>query len=90
MIDTVASTQHTGVSQEASIVHQWFVGLDWGDQNHQVVILDHQRRRVGARVVPHDGTSLAPLASWVREVSGGAPSQVAVAIAVPRGAIGET
>jgi hypothetical protein len=90
MIETVESTQHTGLSQEASIAHQWFVGIDWGDQNHQVVVLDQQRRRVGERVVPHDGTSLAQLASWVREVSGGAPSRVAVAIEGPRGAIVET
>jgi transposase len=90
MIETVESTHHTGLSQEASIAHQWFVGIDWGDQNHQVVVLDQQRRRVGERVVPHDGTSLAQLASWVREVSGGAPSRVAVAIEVPRGAIVET
>ena len=90
MIATVASTQHTGLSQEASLAHQWFVGIDWGAQNHQVVILDQHRRRVGERVVPHDGTSLAQLASWLREVSGGAPSQVAVAIEVPRGAIVET
>ena len=64
MIDTVESTQHTGLSQEASLAHPWLVGLAWGAQHHQVVILDQQRRRVGARVVPHDGTSLAPLASW--------------------------
>ena len=64
MSETVASTQHTGLSQEASIAHQWFVGIAWGDQNHQVVLLDQQRRRVGERVVPPDGTSLAPVASW--------------------------
>jgi hypothetical protein len=40
------------------------VGIDWGDQNHQVYVLDRQRRRVGERVVPHDGASLAPLATW--------------------------
>jgi hypothetical protein len=90
MIETVESTQQTGWSQEASIAHPWFVGIAWGDQNHQVVLLDQQRRRVGARVVPHDGTSRAPVASWLRAVSGGAPSQVAVALAGPRGALGET
>ena len=75
MIETVESTQHTGLSQEASIAHQWFVGIDWGDQNHQVVILDQQRRRVGERVVPHDGTSLAQLASWLREVQAARPAR---------------
>ena len=30
MIATVESTQHTGLSQEARIAHQWFVGIDGG------------------------------------------------------------
>ena len=60
----VASTQPTGLSQEASLAHRWSVGIDGGERSHQVVILDQQRRRVGARVVPHEGTSRAPLASW--------------------------
>jgi hypothetical protein len=64
MIATVASTQHTGLSQEASLAHQWFVGIAWSDQNHQGVSLDPQRRRVGERVVPHAGTRRAPWASW--------------------------
>src|SRR4029434_3743624 len=90
MSETVESTPHTNVSQEASIAHQWFVGIDWGAHHPQVVVLDQHRRRVGERVVPHDGPSLAQLASWLRQVSGSAPSRVAVAIAVPRGAIVET
>ena len=90
MIEAAELTQPTGLSHEASTAHQWFVGIDWGDQNHQVYVLDRQRRRVGERVVPHDGASLAQLATWVRQVAGGVPSQVAVAIEMPRGAIVET
>jgi len=85
MSETVESTQHTNVSQEASIAHQWFVGIDWGDQHHQVVVLDQHRRRVGERVVPHDGTSLAQLASWLHQVSGSAPSRPGMSIAVIAG-----
>ena len=64
MIEAAEHTQPTGLSHEASTAHQWFVGIDWGDQNHQVYVLDRQRRRVGERVVPHDGASLAQLATW--------------------------
>ena len=69
--------------------YDWFVGIDWGSQQHQVFVLDRNRRRVGERVVDHDGVSLAQLATWLWTVSAGQPQRVAVAIEVPRGAIVE-
>ncbi len=69
--------------------YDWFVGIDWGSQQHQVFVLDRDRRRVGERVVDHDGASLAQLAAWLWTVSAGQPQRVAVAIEVPRGAIVE-
>jgi transposase len=65
------------------------VGIDWGSEKHQVCVLDRDRRRVGERVVDHDGASLAQLAAWLWTVSAGQPQRVAVAIEVPRGAIVE-
>ena len=67
--------------------YEWFVGIDWGSQPHQVCVLDGDRRRVGERTVDHDGASLARLADWLWTVSAGQPQRVAVAIEVPRGAI---
>ena len=69
--------------------YEWFVGIDWGSQPHQVCVLDGDRRRVGERTVDHDGASLARLADWLWTVSAGQPQRVAVAIEVPRGAIVE-
>jgi hypothetical protein len=69
--------------------YEWCVGIDWGSQQHQVWVLDRDRRRVGERVVDHDGASLARLAAWLWAVSGGQPQRVAVALEVPRGAIVE-
>src|SRR5215510_1014017 len=69
--------------------YEWFVGIDWGSQQHQVCVLDRDRRRVGERAVPHDGASLARLADWLWTMSVGQPQRVAVAIEVPRGAIVE-
>ena len=69
--------------------YEWFVGIDWGSQQHQVCVLDRDRRLVGARSVDHDGASLAWLAAWLWSVSAGQPQRVAVAIEVPRGAIVE-
>jgi len=75
--------------EDQPLLYDWFVGIDWGSQQHQVCVLDRDRRRVGERVVDHDGASLARLADWLWTVSAGHPQRVAVAIEVPRGAIVE-
>jgi hypothetical protein len=69
--------------------YDWVVGMDWGSQQHQVCVLDGDRRRMGARAIDHDGASLARLADGLWTVSAGQPQRVAVAIEVPRGAIVE-
>jgi transposase len=74
---------------EQAIAYNWYVGIDWGSQQHQVCVLDRDRHVVGERVVDHDGSSLAQLATWLWAVSAGQPQRVAVAIEVPRGAIVE-
>jgi len=75
--------------EDQPLPYDWFVGIDWGSQQHQVYVLDRDRRRVGERVVDHDGASLARLADWLWTLSAGQPQRVAVAIEVPRGAIVE-
>ena len=74
---------------EQPMPYDWFVGIDRGSQQHQVCMLDRDRRRVGERVVDHEGASLARLADWLWTVAAGQPQRVAVAIEVPRGAMVE-
>src|SRR5262244_870647 len=74
---------------EQPLPYDCFVGIDWGSQQHQVYGLDRDRRRLGERVVDHDGASLAQLVAWLWTLSAGQPERVAVAIEVPRGAIVE-
>jgi transposase len=74
---------------EQATSYDWYVGIDWGSQQHQVCVLDRDRHVVGERVVDHDGSSLAQLATWLWTLSAGHPQRVAVAIEVPRGAIVE-
>src|SRR5215475_7000413 len=74
---------------EQAISYHWYVGIDWGSQQHQVCVLDRDRHVVGERVVDHTGSSLAQLATWLWALSAGQPQRVAVAIEVPRGAIVE-
>ena len=71
------------------IRYHWFVGIDWGSEHHQVCVLDRDRQVVGERVVDHDGTSLAQLATWLWALCEGQPQRVSVSIEVPRGAIVE-
>src|SRR6266581_574203 len=84
----VPSTVHPA-REDQPMPYEWFVGIDWGSEKHQVCVLDGDRRRVGERVVDHDGASLAQLAAWLWTLTGGQPQRVAVAIEVPRGAIVE-
>ena len=74
---------------EQAISYHWYVGIDWGSQQHQVCVLDRHRHVVGERVVDHTGSSLAQLATWLWALSAGHPQRVAVAIEVPRGALVE-
>src|SRR5215472_10955982 len=69
------------------IPYEWFVGIDWGSQRHQVCVLDRDRRLVGERAVDHDGASLAQLGAWLWTLSAGQPQRVSVAMEVPRGAM---
>src|SRR5256886_14515331 len=84
----VPSTIHPE-REDQPLPYEWFVGIDWGSQQHQVCVLDRARRLVGARAVDHDGASLAQLAAWLWTLSVGQPQRGSVAIEVPRGAIVE-
>ena len=84
----VPTTMHPE-REDQPLPYDWFVGIDWGSEKHQVCVLDGDRRRVGERVVEHDGASLTQLAAWLWALTRGQPQRVAVAIEVPRGAIVE-
>src|SRR3546814_16124911 len=73
--------------KELDMEHQqgWFVGIDWGSQDHQVHVSDAAGVRLGARSFPHDGAGLAAMAEWILTVTGARPGEVAVAIETPHG-----
>ena len=60
------------------MTYQWFVGIDWGGESHQVCVLDRNRRKVEERSVKHDGEGIAELIRWV-----------VAALEVPHGPIAE-
>ena len=65
-----------------------FVGIDWATETHQIHVQAAEGNALGERAVPHSGIGLADLVSWLREI--GEPSEIAVAIEVPHGAVVET
>ena len=88
-MDLIVPTAMHPERDDQPMSYEWFVGIDWGSQRHQVCVLDRDRHRVGERAIDHDGASLAQLAAWLWTLSAGQPQRVAVAIEVPRGAIVE-
>jgi transposase len=69
--------------------YDWYVGIDWGSERHQVVILDATGRRVAEYQVAHSGAGLDSLVAQLAKL-GAEAGRVAVAIEVPRGAVVET
>src|SRR5438094_8354460 len=63
-----------------------YVGVAWGNQTHQVAVLDTAWGLTGERGVTHDAPGLHALATWLGVVA--APGTVAGAIEVPPGARG--
>jgi hypothetical protein len=69
---------------------QWFVGIDWASEYHQVHVMDATGAKRGARRFPHSGAGLAALADWLLEVTGAPPEAIHVAIETPHGPVVET
>jgi transposase len=68
---------------------EWFTGIDWASQTHQVCLVDAGGKIVGERGFAHGGAGLAELCSWLLTMTGAAPAAIAVAIEVPHGPIVE-
>lgn len=63
----------------------WFVGFDWGSQQHRVALFDHTGTLVGHRDVAHTGEAYAELADWLLRTTGAEPGAIAVAIETTHG-----
>jgi len=67
-----------------------YVGIDWATEEHQACAVDTDGSPLDELVVPHSGTGLARLCSWLLRLGGGDPDRVWVSIEVPHGAVVET
>ena len=68
---------------------QWFVGVDWATEQHQICVLDGDGKVVAERQVAHSGEGIAGLWGWLDELSSGDPTRVQAAIEVPHGPVVE-
>ena len=68
---------------------QWFVGMDWATEQHQICVLEGDGKVVGERQVGHSGAGIADLCRWLEELSGGHLASVHAAIEMPHGAVVE-
>ena len=68
---------------------EFFVGVDWGSQDHQVCVLDRAGKRYGQRRFEHSGSGLMQMVDWILETTHSEPRSVAVAIETPHGPVVE-
>jgi transposase len=68
----------------------WYVGIDWGSENHAVCVVDEAGQRREERRVDHTADAVQACLDWVMSYTGVPPSQIAVAIETPRGALVDT
>ena len=69
---------------------RFFAGIDWGSEKHRVCLMNRDGQVLAERWIEHNGDSLAELTAWLRRETSDAPSLLAAAIEIPRGAIVET
>jgi transposase len=69
-----------------SHVIEWFAGIDWGSERHQVCVLNSRGEIVAERDFPHTGAGLAELGAWLANIAGEART-MPVGIEVPHGPV---
>jgi transposase len=68
---------------------QWFVGIDWGTEEHQIVVVDTAGREVDAFRVRHDGEDIERFVAKLVALAAGDLATIAVAIEATSSAIFE-
>ena len=67
-----------------------FAGIDWADEEHDVVAVDAAGQEIGAWKVPHSGLGLEELGDRLIQLGSGDARRVAVAIETSYGTIVDT
>ena len=68
---------------------EWFVGIDWASQSHQVCLVDARGECLGERAVAHGGAGIEDLCDWLVARTGATPEVIGVAIEMTHGPVVE-
>jgi Transposase. len=68
---------------------EWFVGIDWASQSHQVCLIDAHGECLGERAVAHGGAGIEELCDWLIARTGATPEVIGVAIEMTQGPVVE-
>ncbi len=68
---------------------RFYVGVDWGTERHQACLMDSRGQVVCQRSIEHSGKEIIDFLQFIGETASREPSQIAVAIEVPRGPLVE-
>jgi transposase len=68
---------------------EFYVGIDWASEAHQVWVMDRSGRKLAEWSVEHSGSAIGAMADRLVELANGRPERIAVAIEIPRGAVVE-
>ena len=68
---------------------EWFVGIDWASQSHQVCLVDARGECLGERAVAHGGAGIEELCNWLIARTGATPEVIGVAIEMTQGPVVE-
>lgn len=64
-----------------------FVGVDWGEEEYEVCVLDGREEVLARNRIAHSGEAIGGLADWLAKTAKCAPDRIAVAIEIKRGAL---
>lgn len=63
---------------------QWYVGIEWGKQQHQICLLDHAGQPCSECMIPHTGEGFLQLTDWLSEHTGAAaPETIGIVWKLP-------
>src|ERR1700682_562564 len=79
--------QEEGLSMAEEV--EWFVGIDWASQSHQVCLVNARGECLGERAVAHGGAGIEELCDWLIARTGATPEVIGVAIEMTQGPVVE-
>lgn len=68
----------------------WYVGIDWGWEDHAFCVVNGQGEVRGSRMVANTALAVYEAIEWVLRETGANPETIAVALETPRGALVDT